>query len=160
MGVFVSLSEQGPQVLVTILRDSGASQSVLLEGVLPLSDESSVHSSAFIRGIGMSFMGVPLHGIQLESDLVKGRMVVGVASELPVNSVPFILGNDLAGGKILLNPEVIAVPVIQQPDDLNRKFPNVFFVCAVPHAITAKQGHKVSDDDVVVDLSESFFSRW
>lgn len=153
---FDSLSEQGSKVPVTILRDSGASQSVLLEGVLPLSDESSAHSRALIQGTGMNFIGVPPHAIQLESDLVKGRVVVGVKSKLPVSDVSFILGNDLAGGKILLNPEVVAVPVIQQPDDLRKKFLNVFPVCAVTRAMVAKQGHKAADDDAVVDLSESF----
>lgn len=52
---FVSLCEQSPKVPVTILHDSGASQSMLLEGVLPLSDCSSVHSSVLVRGIEMTF---------------------------------------------------------------------------------------------------------
>lgn len=90
MNGFVSLSEQSPMVPVTILRDSGALQSVLLEGVLPLSDETSVYSSALIRGIGISYIGVPLHTILLESGLVKGGVVVGVRSELPVRGVSFI----------------------------------------------------------------------
>lgn len=46
---FVSLTDVGPKVPVTLLRDSAASQSVLLEGVLPLSDESSANASALVR---------------------------------------------------------------------------------------------------------------
>lgn len=61
MGGFVSFSEQGPKVLVTILRDSGASQSVLLEVVPPLSDETSIYSRALLQGIEMNVVGVPLY---------------------------------------------------------------------------------------------------
>lgn len=156
MDGFVSLSEHSSKVPVTILRDSGASQSVLLEGVLLLSDSSFVRSSALIRGIGMNFIGLPLHAVFLESSLVKGLVVVGVRSKLPVEGVSFILGNDLAEGKILLNPEVITVPLTEQPDELQKKFPNVFSVCAVTRAMAAKEGQKASDSDVVVDLAKCF----
>lgn len=122
---FVSLTDIGPKVPVTILRESAASQSVLLEGVLPLSDKSSVKASAVVRGFGMQWVGVPLHAVHLDCDLVKGCVVVGVSPQFPIDGVGFILGNDLAGGKVLLNPEVTAVPLPEQSSDLQREYPGV-----------------------------------
>lgn len=69
----VSLTDGGPKVPINILRDSAASQSVLLQEVLPLSEKSSTNSSALVRGFGMQFVPLPLHTIHLESDLVKGQ---------------------------------------------------------------------------------------
>lgn len=106
---------------------------MLLEGVLPLSDSSSVRSSALIRGIGISFIGLPLHAVFLESSLVKGLVVIGVRSKLPVEGASFILGNDLAGGKIILNPEVITGPLTEQSDELQKKVSQrLFRVCCNP----------------------------
>lgn len=42
----------------------------------------------------------------------------------------FILGNELAGGKVLINPEVTAVPFSECPDELERKYPEVCSICA------------------------------
>ena len=80
----VSLIAGGPKVPVVILRDSAASQSVILKGVLPLSETSSTESAALVRGFDMQFVGVPLHTIYLDSELVTGLVVVGVSDEFPV----------------------------------------------------------------------------
>ena len=155
---FVSLSEGDPKVPVTILRDSAASQSVILEGVLPFSDKSSVNSEALVRGFGMQFVGVPLHAIHLDTELVNGRVVVGVRPQFPIEGVSFILGNDLAGGKVLLNPEVTAVPLSEHPDDLEQRFPEVFSVCAVTRAMSTRQKQGLPDDGGEVELADSFLA--
>ena len=157
---FVSLTDEGPKVPVTILRDSAASQSVLLEGVLPLSDKSSVNARALVRGFGMQWVGVPLHSIHLDCDLVKGGVVVGVSPQFPIEGVALILGNDLAGGKVLLNPEVTAIPLIEQSAELQREYPGVFSVCAVTRAMAerGKQDLPTGEDDNI-DLSDSFLTE-
>lgn len=78
---------------------------VIRNGILNLSGESTVNSDALVHGVGMRFIGVPLHTVCIECNLVKGHVVVGVRLELPVDGVDLILGNDLAGGKVLLNPK-------------------------------------------------------
>lgn len=83
----VSLTDEGPRVPITILGDSAASQSVILEGVLPFSEKSSVNSEALVRGFGMQFVGVPLHAIHLDCDLIKGCAVVGVRPQFPIERV-------------------------------------------------------------------------
>ncbi|KAM7406893.1 hypothetical protein PAMA_002878 [Pampus argenteus] len=156
----VSLTSEGPKVPVVILRDSAASQSVILSGVLPLSEKSSTESAALVRGFGMQFVGIPLHTIYLDSELVTGPVVVGVSDEFPVGGVSFILGNDLAGGKVLLNPEVTAVPRSECPDELVEKFPGVFSVCAITRAMAGKQRQlQIESSDGEVELSDSFMAE-
>ena len=85
---------------VRILRDTGAAQSFLLEGVVPLSDNTNTGTQVLVRGIEMGFIEVPLHRIKLSSGLVNGDVVVGVRPSLPVPDIELVLGNDLAGGNV------------------------------------------------------------
>ena len=61
------------------MRDTGASQTLLLEGVLPLSEETSTDASVLVQGVGSGLVRAPLHHIYLKSDLVTGPLVVGVS---------------------------------------------------------------------------------
>ena len=79
----VSLTASGPKVPV-ILRDSAASQSVILKGVLPLSETSSTESAALVCGFDMQVVGVPLHTVYLDSELVTGLVVVGVREAMSI----------------------------------------------------------------------------
>ena len=99
----------------------------------------------------MQCMGSPLHTVHLESDLVSGPVVVGVRPCFPIEGVSFLLGNDLAGGKVLVKPE-LAVPMVTECNDkLAQKYPGVFSACAVTRAMSKRQA---LDDDV--DLTRSF----
>ncbi|XP_030202209.1 GC-rich sequence DNA-binding factor 2-like [Gadus morhua] len=60
--------------------------------------------------MGMQTMSVPLHHIELSSDLVKGNVVVGVCPALPVLGVHIILGNKLAGDRVW--PSGPALPIV------------------------------------------------
>ena len=104
----VSLPEGGDTMAVKILRDTGATQSLIASHVLPLSDQTSAGASVLIQGVGLDVMRVPLHQIHLQLDLVSGPVVVGVRPSLPVKGVSLILGNDLAGGKVQPDLQVIS----------------------------------------------------
>lgn len=149
MDGWVSLSGGGREVPVKILRDSAASQSFILEGVLPLGQLSALGSDVPVVGFGMEDLGVPLHRVHLRSDLLSGEVTVGVRPAFPVQGVAFLMGNDLAGGKVLVTPGMTPVPVSQSPDELARKFPTVFAACAV-----TRSRYKKSEEEV--DLSDSF----
>ncbi len=140
MDGFVSLvGNANSRKPVRALCDTGAAQSFILEGILPLSDESSIGSSVLVQGFEMGFVNVPLHEIEIESSLVTGRVVVGVRPCLPVRDVTCILGNDLAGGKVFASPEVINVPLpCATPDELAQKYPEVFPLCAVTRAMSQR----------------------
>ena len=55
----------------------------------------------------MGCMEVPLYNVELESVIVTGSVIVGVRPSILVKRVSFILGNDLAGGKVVPNPNQI-----------------------------------------------------
>ena len=146
----VSLSDTGLDFKsVRILRDTGAAQSFILEGVLPLSDQSSCGTDVLVQGIELGVVKAPLHNIYLRSDVVAGFVKVAVRSQLPVKGVSFILGNDLAGGKVFCWPVVTDNPTVNDRDELPREFPSVFTSCVVTRA----QARKMKDAD---DLSDSF----
>ena len=65
------------KTLVPILQDTSASQSLILEGVLPLSRESA-NKELMLQGVELGHVSVPLHNIYLQCDLVVRPVTVGV----------------------------------------------------------------------------------
>lgn len=60
------------QMSVTILRDTGAAQSLVLADSLPWSHGSYCGSNVLLQGLGATPMSVPLHWVWLKSKLVSG----------------------------------------------------------------------------------------
>ena len=108
-----SVSLEGDEVdpkPIKIMRDTCCAQSMILERSLPFSELSATGENVLIQGIGMDVISVPLHKMNLKTDLVSGTVIVGVRPELPVKGVSMLLGNDLAGGKVLPEPIVTREP--------------------------------------------------
>ncbi|XP_043976856.1 uncharacterized protein LOC122833417 isoform X2 [Gambusia affinis] len=143
---FVSLSGSSNKVAVKILRDTGASESFILESVLPFSLLSDTGCSVLIRGIGLETFSVPLHKIYLQSELVQGEVTIAVRPSLSVEGVSLILGNNLAGGRVWRDvappPVVRACPSVSVSDVCARDFPEAFPACAVTRAITRSLADK------------------
>ncbi|KAJ8031164.1 hypothetical protein HOLleu_27809 [Holothuria leucospilota] len=138
---FISLDGNSahPPVKIKILRDTGATQSLLLDGVLPLSDSTSTGANVLIQGVECGFISVPLHKINLKSDLVSGSVIVGVRPTLPVKGVSLLLGNDLAGGKVVANAILTDEPCdYNNTEQLEKEFPDLFPACAVTRAMSQK----------------------
>ena len=76
---------------VAILQDTGASQSLLLEGTLPLSGKTFTGAKVLIPGVELEPISVPLHEVELQSDIVSGLVQVGVRPSLPVTRGALIL---------------------------------------------------------------------
>ena len=71
---FVSLnSDFVKSTPITILQDTGSSQSLILADTLPFSEKTSSGTSVLIQSVGCGFVNVPLHNIYLSSDLIKRR---------------------------------------------------------------------------------------
>ena len=137
------------QVPITILRDTGAAQSLMLQSVLPFSDVSSCGSDALLLGVEMASSRAPLHKVFLCSPLVTGLVQVGIREQLPVEGIALILGNDLAGEKVFPTLEVIEHPMISE-EPVCEGAQAVFPVCAVTRA----QARKNADEII---LNDSFF---
>ncbi len=94
-------------MLITILRDTGATQSLILRSVLPFSERSFSGSNALVWGVKFALM----HAVFLRSPLVTGTVKIATCSRLQVQGVALILCNDLAGKKVFPTPEVVDNPM-------------------------------------------------
>uniref|UniRef100_A0A672PHY8 CCHC-type domain-containing protein n=1 Tax=Sinocyclocheilus grahami TaxID=75366 RepID=A0A672PHY8_SINGR len=162
---FVSLSgKEEDRREISILRDTGAMQSIMVSDILPFSDESYCGSNILVRGIEMQVVPVPLHRVHLDSTLVSGFVRVGIRRSLPMKGITFILGNDLAGGKVVPAPEVTDVPSdCLNSNDVANFHPEVFSACAVTRARSAEAmeqvdladslvGHALADDGNIPEI--------
>ena len=146
---FVSLSgDQCPPTPIKILRDTGASQSLILADILPFSEKTSSGTSVLIQGVECGTVNIPLHHVNLSSDLVTGLVVIGITPSLPFNGVHLLLGNDLAGDKVVVNPLVTDTPNIDQTDDpIEQEIPDLY-PCAVTQAMAKRAILKNSNSDI------------
>ena len=60
----------------------------------------------------MGVLEVPLHEVNIKSSLINGNIVIGMRPSLPVEGegISLILGNDLAGEKVMVDPGVVEKP--------------------------------------------------
>lgn len=71
----------------------------------------------------------------LQTECVAGFVDMGVRPAFPVPGVEFILGNDLAGGRMLPVLEVLDTPVPNSvTEELTPGYPDVFPACVVTRA--------------------------
>ncbi|XP_076843961.1 uncharacterized protein LOC143488888 [Brachyhypopomus gauderio] len=139
---------------VVILRDTGASLSLVRESVLPLSDKTFTGTYALCQGLDLSYVQIPLHYVYLRSGLVTGRIKVGVRSVLPLKGVDVLLGNDVAGGNVVPTIEVGEECDSCQSDGLAVRHPDVFAACVV----TRSQERKKQQEGNVA-LADSFMAQ-
>lgn len=97
MDGFVSLPGDGRKVPLKILRDTAASQSFILDGVLSLGPWSALGLDLTMLGFGIEDLDVPLRKVRLRSDLLSGDVTVGVRPACPVQEVASLMVNDFAG---------------------------------------------------------------
>ena len=110
-------------------------------------------------------MNVPLHKVKLVSDLVTGSVVVGTRPTLPIKGVSLLLGNDLAGGKVVADPKVTSKPItLVSTEKLEEVIRGIFPSCAVTRAMAKKAQEEPKDckqsTDVLVDLSDTFLNNY
>uniref|UniRef100_A0A3B3XHV5 SCAN box domain-containing protein n=1 Tax=Poecilia mexicana TaxID=48701 RepID=A0A3B3XHV5_9TELE len=133
---------------VRILRDTGGSQSFILSSLLPFNADTSCNASTIVQGIGMAYVPAPLHHVHIKSKLASGLFKVAVRNSFPVQGVEFIMGNDLAGDKVLPIPEMVDNPsCMMGEDEMLKSHPDVFAVSA----LTRSQAHKLKE----VNLDDS-----
>ena len=85
----------GGPVEVSILRDTGASQSLLLREKLPKGIIEATRKTVMIEGIGGKRVKIPLCKITLKSQWKNGPIQVGVVDKLPMKVISLIRGNEV-----------------------------------------------------------------
>ena len=140
---------------IRILRDTGSSQSLILADTLPFSSSSYTGAHVLIQGVESdeNCTSVPLHRLHLSSSVVTGSVVVGLRSSLPFKGIQLLLGNDLAGDKVVVNPVLTDIPTLDPPrDPLESEIPVLYPACVVTRAMAKKGLQEPNADDA--DLSD------
>ena len=87
---------------------------------------------------------------------MTGLVAAGIRPSLPFKGVHLLLGNDLAGDKVVDNPLLTNIPCIDQPPDpIEQEIPELYPSCAVTRAMAKKA--KQNDGDI--DLTDTFLGQ-
>ncbi|KAK4314182.1 hypothetical protein Pmani_014515 [Petrolisthes manimaculis] len=140
----------GETVPIKLLRDTGASQSLVLSKLV--GDYENLGRNVLLRGLS-GCVSAPLVEVTLTSNLVSGRVIVGSIEDLPVSGIDMILGNDLAGGRVHPVPIVSNEPERHKAtEELVKRDPIVFPSCAVTRAMS--QNALLAPEHISVDDEE------
>ena len=104
---------------------------------LPFSEKTSSGTSVLIQGVECGFINVRLHNIYLSSELVL--VAVGIRPSLPFKGVHMLLGNDLSGNMVVVDPLLTSTPCVDHPPDpIEQEIPDLYPSCAVTRAMAKK----------------------
>ena len=142
---------------VKILRDTLATQSLMLDSVLPLTENSFTGTNVLILGVEIGFLEVPLHEFIIKSSLINGNIVIGMRPLLPVEGISLILGNDLAGEKVMVDPLIENPRDDKKTERLAEKFPGIFPASVVTRSMKAKKEAIKEQGKEEIGLSGTFF---
>ena len=79
---------------------------------------------------------------------------------LPVEGISLILGNDLAGEKVMVDPRVVEKPRDDEKRErLAEKFPIIFPASVVTRSMKAKKEYKKEQGKEEIGLSGTFFEN-
>ena len=159
---FVSLERSSSQIPIKILRDTGATQSLLLEGVLPLSVSTSTGERVIAQGIEGGCVNVPLHKVNLVSDLLSDLLVLlwWVPGPLyPLKGYHYFWEMIWQGELVTSKPITLV-----STEKVEEVIPGIFPSCAVTRAMAKKDQEEPKDCkqsiDVLVDLSYTFLNNY
>ena len=159
-GVVSLVGDENSSQKVKILRDTGATQSLMLDSVLPLTGNSFTGANVLISGVEMGVLEVPLHEVNIKSSLINGNIVIGMRPSLPVEGISLILGNDLAGEKVMVDPRVVEKPRDDKKTErLAEKFPGIFPASVVTRSMKAKKETIKEQGKEEIGLSGTFLEN-
>ena len=159
-GVVSLVGDENSSQKVKILRDTGATQSLLLDSVLPLTENSFTGANVLISGVEMGVLEVPLHEVNIKSSLINGNIVIGMRPSLPVEGISLILGNDLAGERVMVDPRVVEKPRDDEKTErLAEKFPGIFPASVVTRSMKAKKEAIKEQGKEEIGLSGTFLEN-
>ena len=156
-GVVSLVGDENSSQKVKNWRDTGATQSLMLDSVLPLTENSFTGANVLISGVEMGILEVPLHEVNIKSSLIN---VIGMRPPLPVEGISLILGNDLAGERVMVDPRVVEKPRDDEKTErLAEKFPGIFPAPVVTRSMKAKKEAIKEQGKEEIGLSGTFLEN-
>ena len=115
---------------ITLLRDTGAAQSLVLRSALKGDGWDFTGDHIICRGLGDQRISVPMVSLYLHCKFFKGKCALGVVDTLPVQSAQLLVGNDVAHGSSPGTPVLCnqIVPLLTPVDAWEAE---IFPACAV-----------------------------
>ena len=142
VGSVSSVDSVSTSVPANILCDTGATQTLESKHTLHFDTSSATGDSVTVQTSGPAESGcisVPLHHVNLVSDIVSGSDVVGVMNTRPVEGVSTLSENDSAAGKVIAEPEVVKEPVTSAKTNMTEEeTSSVVPSCVVTQARASK----------------------
>ena len=153
--VISSSEELESNKTITILRDTGALQSLLLKSVLPPSFVALGKERVLVEGIGSGTVSCPLETVYLNSELVK----VAIVDRIPAKGVDMLLANDLAKGKVGTNPRLICRPGEEIiTGSLTKSSSDFYPACVVTRSLALKTDKSEEEESEIIPLSDTFIA--
>ena len=98
--------------------------------------------------------------MNIKSSLINGNIVIGMRPSLPVEGISLILGNDLAGEKVMVDPRVVEKPSDDEKTErLAEKFPGIFPASVVTRSMKAKKAAIKEQGKEEIGLSGTFLEN-
>ena len=93
----------------------------------------------------------------IKSSLINGNIVIGMRPSLPVEAISLILGNDLAGERVMVDPRVVENPRDDEKmKRLAEKFPGIIAASVVTSSMKAKKEAIKEQGKEEIGLSGTF----
>ena len=160
-GVVSLVGDENSSQKVKILRDTGATQSFMLDSVLPLNTENSfTGANVLISGEETGILKVPLYEVNIKFSLLNGNIIIGMRPSLHVEGISMTLRNDLAGEKVMVDPRVVEKPRdVEKMERLAEKFPGIFPASVVTRSKKAKKEATKEQSKEEIGLSGTFLEN-
>ena len=161
-GIIKNEKKDGGEKSVVILRDTGASQTLMSSSVLQVREKASEGDSVLVKGVGRDYKPVPLQKVYLKSDLVTGPVEVGIVSEIPVEGVDVVLGNDLAGDRVKADPHMCKEPSAEKEDSDKKSQDDqgTGQACVVKRSMKMKAKQETSEEKNEMGMERTLMNRY
>ena len=121
---------------ITLLRDTGAAQSLIVKSALTKRhDWYRTGESVIIRAIGGQRYSVPLVKAHLKSEIYSGPCHLGIVDSMPIESAQLLLGNDVFDKQPSITPVLFNQVVVRKGSPVSQLFPS----CAINRALGRKE---------------------
>ena len=136
------------KVPIRIHRDTGSSKSLLVHDILPFTENTYSGTTVLIKGVDSStYSSVPL------------PVIVGLREKLPFESVHLLLGNDLAGDKVKINPVTVVMDepccLHQDPDPVEQECPDLYPALVVTRAMSKQRDIETSTENNSTEITRA-----
>ena len=132
---------------VVIQRDTASDQSIILRSAIPNIEQYFTGKSVLLAGVGGT-VTLPLCKLFIESDLVTGFVDFAVEDSLAIDNIHILLGNEVGGEKVVPNPIVTPVPVLENSTlELEQEHPYLFPSCVTTRSKSQGRGRNMTGHD-------------